>query len=164
MNPLEEVPYEINQDEEYELWILISQVRKELLMVSDRELKRRFGVSTVQLGILHALNNAYEAGISPSLSDLSRWVIRKHNTVSVILNGMEKRGLVKLERGLEGKRSVRVYITENGRSLYHDIQQKRKHIKQILGSLTPEERDQLKALLRKLDHKSRDILFKAPFP
>ena len=74
----------IGQDEEIELWALISQVRKELLTASDREL-RRFGVSTVQLGILHALNNAYEAGVSPSLSDLSRWVIRKHNTVSVIL-------------------------------------------------------------------------------
>lgn len=164
MNPAEEAHYEINQDEEYELWTLISQVRKELLMVSDRELKRRFGISSVQLGILYALNNAYEAGISPSLSDLSRWVLRKHNTVSVILNGMEKRDLVNLERGLDGKRSVRVHITENGRSLYHDTLQKRKHIKQILGNLTPEERDQLKAILRKLDHKSRDILFKLPFP
>ena len=164
MNSEDEAYYAINQDEEYELWILISQVRKELLTVSDRELKRRFGISTVQLGILYALNNAYEAGIIPSLSNLSRWVMRKHNTVSVILAGMEKRDMVKLDRGLEGKRSVRVRITDNGLSLYQDITQKRKHIRQILGSLTPEERDQLKTLLGKLENKSRDILFKRPFP
>ena len=152
----------IGQDEEIELWALISQVRKELLTASDREL-RRFGVSTVQLGILHALNNAYEAGVSPSLSDLSRWVIRKHNTVSVILGGMEKRGLVQLDRTSQPKRTVQIGITEKGREIYHQHMKSRKAIPQILGSLSSEERDQLRTLLRKLDQKSREILFKSPF-
>lgn len=163
MSPENDSIYEISQDEELDLWMLLSQVRKELLMVSDRELKKRFGISTVQLGILVALYNAHEAGVSPSLSDLSRWVIRKHNTVSVILGGMESRGLVRVERGSEGKRSVIVHITDSGRELHDDIQQKRRHIREILGVLTPEERQILTALLRKLDQKSREILFKGPF-
>jgi len=163
MNPENEGPYEISQDEEIELWMLLSQVRKELLMVSDRELKKRFGISTVQLGILAALYTAHEAGVAPSLSDLSRWVIRKHNTVSVTLTGMETRGLVRIERGSEGKRSVIVHITDSGRELYDHIQQKRKHIREILGALNPEERRSLAGLLRKLDQKSREILFKGPF-
>jgi DNA-binding MarR family transcriptional regulator len=162
MSPAEEPQYEISQDEEVELWALLSQVRKELLTASDREL-RRFGVSTVQLGILHALNNAYEAGVSPSLSDLSRWVIRQHNTVSVILGGMEKRGLVELDRTSQRKRTLRINITEKGRDLYAEHMKNRKNIPQILGSLSLEERDQLRTLLRKLDQKSRDILFKSPF-
>lgn len=152
----------IGQDEEIELWALISQVRKELLTASDREL-RRFGISTVQLGILYALNNAYEADVSPSLSDLSRWVTRKHNTVSVILGGMEKRGLVQLDRTSQPKRAVQIRITAKGREVYHQHMKNRKAIPQILGSLSPEERDQLRTLLRKLDQKSRDILFKSPF-
>ncbi|MCP4612808.1 MAG: winged helix DNA-binding protein [Planctomycetes bacterium] len=162
MNSSEETHHEITQDEEYEIWILIAQVRKELLMVSDRELKR-LGISSVQLGILYALNNAYNAGISPSLSDLSRWVNRQHNTVSVILGGMEKRGLVQLDRTSQPKRTVRISITEKGMTLYDQHMQNRKNIPQILGSLSPEERDQLRTLLRKLDQKSRDILFKSPF-
>ncbi len=162
MNPAEEPKDIISQDEEVELWALLSQVRKELLTASDREL-RRFGISTVQLGILYALNNAYEAGVSPSLSDLSRWVIRQHNTVSVILGGMEKRGLVQLDRTSRPKRTVQISITEKGQELYYQHMKNRKNIPQILGSLSPEERDQLRTLLRKLDQKSRDILFKSPF-
>ena len=46
MKSSKKTSYEIDQGEEYELWMLISQVRKELLLVSDRELKKRFGIST----------------------------------------------------------------------------------------------------------------------
>ncbi|MBT4512350.1 MAG: winged helix DNA-binding protein [Chloroflexi bacterium] len=136
MSPAEEPQYELSQDEEAELWALLSQVRKELLTASDREL-RPLGVSTVQLGILHALKTAYEAGVSPSLSDLSRWVIRQHNTVSVILDGMEKRGLVQLDRTSQPKRTVRISITEKGQDIYNQHMHNRKNIPQILGSLSP---------------------------
>ena len=162
MNSAEEPQYEISKDDEIELWALISQVRKELLTASDRELKR-LGISTVQLGILHALNNAYEAGVSPSLSDLSRWVVRQHNTVSVILSGMEKRELIQLDHDSKRQRTLRISITEKGRDIYHQHMSNRKNIPLILGSLSPEERDQLRIILRKLDQKSRDILFKSPF-
>lgn len=162
MREPEEVNTHPSQPEEIELWVLISQVRKEILMASDRELKR-FGVSTVQLGILHALYTAQEAGVSPNLSDLSRWVMRKHNTVSVILNSMEKRGLVLLERTSQRKRTVQVSITEKGRALYEAHMNNRKAVPQILGSLTQQERDQLVTLLKKLDLKSREILFKGPY-
>ncbi len=154
--------YDISEEEEFELWILISRVRKELLMASDREL-RHSGLSSVQMGILHALYNARQSGVLPNLSDLSRWVIRQHNTVSVMLTSMEKRGLVQLERSSQ-KRSVRISITDKGYALYEEVMEKRKAIPDILGSLSPKEREQLRNLLLKMDQKARDLLLNVPFP
>ena len=153
----------ITTEEEFEVWLLLSQVRKELLMASDRELKKRFGISTVQLGIIHALYAADEAGISISLSDLSRQVLRKHNTVSVILNGMEERGLIKIERDNENRRSISISLTDDGRAVFRETEAKRKNIKLIIGSLTAKERAQLVALLKKIDQKARDILYQGPY-
>ncbi|MFO8101801.1 MAG: MarR family transcriptional regulator [Dehalococcoidia bacterium] len=153
----------ITTEEELGVWMLLSQVRKELLMASDQELKKRFGISTVQLGILYALNNAAESGIAPSISDLARSILRKHNTVSVILAGMEKRGLIKMERLNKGKRSVTVHITEEGRDIFDAIEARRKNIKEIIGTLSARERRQLINLLQKLDRQAREILFKGPF-
>ena len=84
-------------------------------------------------------------------------------TVSVILDGMEKRGLVQLERASQHGRSVRISITEKGLALYDQHMKNRKNIPQILGVLSGEERNQLGALLKKLDQKSRDILSKPSF-
>ena len=154
--------HDISGEEELELWILISRVRKELLVASDREL-RRFGLSSVQMGILHALYKARQSGVLPNLSDLSRWVIRQHNTVSVMLTSMEKRGLVQLERSSQ-KRSVRISITDKGYDLYEEVMGKRKAVLGILGSLSPKEREKLRDLLTKMDQKARDILLKVSFP
>ena len=146
-----------SQPEEMDLWVLISKVRKQLLTVSDREL-RKSDISTVQLGILHALYNASEAGITPNLSDLARWIMRQHNTVSVMLTGMEKRGLVQLERNPAKKKGLKITITDKGSKLYEEMMEKRKAVPAIIGSLTVRERKQLKSLLEKLDEKSRLIL------
>lgn len=155
---------EITTQEQLSVWMLLSQVRKELLMVSDQELKKRFGVSTVQMGVLYALNEASESGITPTISDLARSILRKHNTVSVILRGMEKRGLITMDRSHKGKRNVTVRITEKGQEIFTAIEGKRENIKTIIGSLTVKERQQLITLLQKLDRQSRDILFKGPYP
>ncbi len=154
--------YEIDEEDELDLWILISRVRKKLLMASDRELKRS-GLSSVQMGILHALYSAHQVGVSPNLSDLSRWVIRQHNTVSVMLTSMEKRGLVQIERSATRK-GMRINITEEGARLYRQAMEKRRAIPEILGSLSSKERRQLKAILNKLDQKAQDTLLRVPFP
>ena len=154
--------YDVISEKELDLWLLISRVRKELLMASDRELKRS-GLTSVQMGILHALYKANESGVSPNLSDLARWVIRQHNTVSVMLTSMEKRGLVQIERGAP-KKGMRITITEKGAHLYLEVMAKRKAVPSILGSLTPKEQQRLRVLLLKLDQGARDTLLHVPFP
>lgn len=161
MTDLDELPG-LDNIEEMDLWFLISRVRKELLMASDRELKR-YNLSSVQMGILHALYNAHESGLSPNLSDLARWVIRQHNTVSVMLSAMGKKGLVTLERTTPPK-GMRIDITDQGIELYKEAMSKRKAIPLIVGILSQKERDQLKRILNKLDLKARDVLLTIPFP
>ena len=148
--------------EEMDLWFLISRVRKEMLMASDRELKR-YKLSSVQMGILHALYNAHESGFSPNLSDIARWVFRQHNTVSVMLSTMEKKGLVTLER-TPPPRSMKIDITDQGIQIYKEAMSKRKAVPAILRSLSSKERDQLKKILNKLDLKARETLLSIPFP
>jgi DNA-binding MarR family transcriptional regulator len=151
----------LSADEEYVLWTLLGQVNDGMLRARDNELKQ-FGISTVQVAILYAVKNL---GGSPTPSEISQWVFRKPHTVSAALDRMERHGLVRLIRNKKGKRQVKVAMTPKGEEVYRLQHGKRRVIPAILGSLAPEEREQLRTLLDRLRRKTFDELGPRPsFP
>ena len=74
-------------------------------------------------------------------------------TLTTNMNGLEKKGYIRRERGLEDKRVVYVTLTEKGRkAFYHHRDFHRKMIKAIVKDLSEEEREILYRCLVNLNH------------
>ena len=151
----------VTADEEYALWTLLSQVNDGMLRARDNEL-RTFGISAVQVGVMYALNNITGP---PTPSEISRWVFREPHTVSAALERMEKQGLVRLQRSTEGKRQVRVELTQKGQEIYRRQNRERRVVPGILECLSPKERQQLRGFLERLRRRTlEELVAKPPFP
>jgi len=132
--------------EEYEIWILLTQVTEGMLKSRDSEL-RPFGLSAIQFALLWVVKTADAA---PTASEIARRLMRQPASIYQLLDRMEAQGLVRCVRSAEGKREVRVEVTEKGAEAYRQARHARQVIPRILGALTVEERDVLKAVLEKL--------------
>jgi MarR family transcriptional regulator, 2-MHQ and catechol-resistance regulon repressor len=83
--------------------------------------------------------------------DLARKLLRSGGNVTVVLDNLEKRGLVGRERQKEDRRMVVVSLTTPGRKVIAGIfPTHAKAITAEMGRLSPEEQETLRALCRKL--------------
>lgn len=147
--------------EEYELWTLLNQVNDGMLRVRDKEL-RPLSVSTVQVAILYALA---KGGQPMTQSEVASWVFRKPHTVAAALRRMEERGLVLQTREVEGKRQMRVEMTEKGLALFRRQHRRREAVPRVLKSLNAEERRHLRVLLERLRARTMvELAAKPPSP
>ncbi len=131
--------------EEYEFWILMTQVVEGLSKVNEHEL-RPIGLSPVQLGVMYVVKTAKEPLIG---SEIARRLVRKPQSVHQLLDRMETQGMVRRIRNNEGKREVPIELTEKGEKLF--IEAGKIHIiPEILGQLSPKERKLVRTILEKL--------------
>lgn len=88
-------------------------------------------------------------GVLPS--ELSQWLGVSRNTVSALLNGLEKQGLIQRHLHPEDRRRLQIRLTDDGHALVQDHAPKMgSFINYLFDPLTQEERDTLSALLDKL--------------
>ncbi len=131
--------------EEYEFWILMTQVVEGLSKVNENELKP-IGLSPVQLGVMYVVKTAKEPLIG---SEIARRLVRKPQSVHQLLDRMEKQGMVRRIRNTDGKREVPIELTEKGEELF--IEAGKIHvIPEILGQLSSKERKLVRTILEKL--------------
>ena len=131
--------------EQYEFWILMTQVVEGLMKVNENEM-RPIGLSPIQLGVMYVVKTAKEPLIG---SEIARRLVRKPQSVHELLNRMEEQGMVKRIRSPEGKREVAIELTQKGEELF--IEAGKVHIiPEILGQLSPQERKEVRAILEKL--------------
>jgi MarR family 2-MHQ and catechol resistance regulon transcriptional repressor len=105
------------------------------------------GLSDSQFGALEAL---YHLGPLHQC-ELGRKLLRSSGNITMVVDNLEKRGLVRRERGREDRRFVTVHITEEGRRLIGRIFPG--HVANIvtqMSVLTAAEQDELGRLCRKL--------------
>lgn len=99
-----------------------------------------------------------------TLEELSVWTLKEFNSVSTLINRMDKKGLVKKIKKNEELKTY-VTLTEKGSELYHrGVTERSIHL--IFDKLSEEERKQLKDLLKKVRNAAREILglnYKPPF-
>ena len=163
--PDEQEKYDsVSPEEERKLWVLLSEVGKGLNMALEREL-RSFGISPMQVGVMYCLDVMKDSGVVPTPSEISRWLSRRPNTISALLQRMEKQGLVRLKRNSQGKNTILVERTKKGQKIYVEVREKTHAIASALGCLSSSERNQLREYLEMLDLKLQKMLTrKAPFP
>jgi MarR family transcriptional regulator, organic hydroperoxide resistance regulator len=123
--------------------VLIGCTAQEIANFVERALKE-FDLSRAQLNVLHFLDT--EATGPLTVNQLRELLIDDSPNVSRVLNKMVDKGLVQKERQSDDQRVVHISLTEKGRRLHKQADQK------ITGhniKLSPKECQQLIALLMK---------------
>ncbi len=138
------------EDEDQDLWLLLTHTRYAVFRAREKELQR-YGITPEQVSLLFVVK-AKDNKVTPA--DLARYLIRQPHTVSALVDRMAKRGLVKKVKDLERKNLVRVSITEKGQRAYEQST-KRGPIHRIMGELDPGEKKKFRRYLETIYAKAR---------
>jgi DNA-binding MarR family transcriptional regulator len=101
--------------------VLIGCTAQEIANFVERQLKD-FDISREQLGVLHYLDTAKVDKMT--VNDLRKTLIDDSPNVSRMLNKMADKGLVRKERQSDDQRIVYISLTEKGRHLHHQADQR----------------------------------------
>ncbi len=100
-----------------------------------------------QFGVLDAL---YFLG-PLSQRDLAQKHLMSPGNMTMVVDHLEKRGLVSRERQTDDRRFVKVHLTEEGRQLFESILPRHvREIQDVMSTLSPAEQEELGRLCRKL--------------
>lgn len=117
------------------------------------------GVTESQFGVLEAL---YHLGPLHQRA-LAEKILRSGGNITMVVDNLEKRGLVRRERGAEDRRVVTVHLTPEGRQLIQKIFPR--HVACIVAEmsiLSPVEQDELGRLCRKLGKQEKPVQGEQP--
>ena len=141
------------------LFVLFDQTRDTLIHAVKLELEQS-KTNFAQCRILYVLTQK-KNGMTQG--DLAKWLLRNLNSVSTLINKMEREGLVKKTKNKEDGK-VYVTLTQQGSEVWDEVGERA--ILLTFAVLSKEERKQLKVLLKRLWTEARNILgldFKPPF-
>jgi DNA-binding MarR family transcriptional regulator len=133
----------------FELWIWLSQASFAISKSRQKELNK-YGLTEVQtivLLILKSLNH------KPTPGEIAYWLFREHNSVSEILNRMEKKGLLIKHKDPSKKNMVRISMTEKGEQAYL-LSTKRESILNVFSGLSSNDCKQLLGYIKKLRNRA----------
>ena len=133
------------EDEDQDLWLLLTHTRYAIFRAREKELQR-YGVSPEQVGLLFVVQ---ALGNKTTPAALARHIIRQPHTVSALVDRMARRGLVKKVKDLDRKNLVRVVMTEKGKKTY-DLSTKRGPIHRIFNTMDAKEKKAFRGHLEKL--------------
>jgi DNA-binding MarR family transcriptional regulator len=157
---IEKIRISKRNDPEVNLYILLDQTDGIVTNAVELEVKH-LRVTQPQVKILTILSRQ---DTPVTLEELSNWTLKEFNSVSTLINRMEKKGLVKK---IKKNNDLKTYVTltEKGSKLYHKgVTERSIHL--IFDGLSEEERKQLKELLKKVRNTTRELLglaYKPPF-
>jgi MarR family 2-MHQ and catechol resistance regulon transcriptional repressor len=105
------------------------------------------GLTLSQFAVLEAL---YHVG-PQCLGELARRILTSSGNLTLVIDNLQKRGLVKREQQGKDKRFVLACITPSGEKLIAKIfPEHARRITEVMGRLKADEQDQLGQLCRKL--------------
>lgn len=88
-------------------------------------------------------------------TDVAKWLDRNTNTITLIIDRMEKDGLVSRVRDLKDRRALRLLISPRGLKLYEQATRPSRELpKTILSALSADELSTLINLLEKIRQKT----------
>lgn len=105
------------------------------------------GLTPSQFGVLEALHS-----LGPLCQrDLAAKILKTSGNVTLVLDNLEKRELVRRERSADDRRYITVSLTLKGDALIRDVfPQHAQAVQEDLSILTPAEQEELGRLCRKL--------------
>src|SRR5258707_5331256 len=110
----------------------------------------RYELSEGKLVVLQLLRQAPHSRLTPSALAEAAGVTR--GTMTGLLAGLERSGLVKRDEHPEDGRMFTIELTEAALDLFEQVLPERfRHIKEFMSTLTEEEQQQLLSLLEKMN-------------
>jgi len=157
---LEAIRERKKNDPDINLYILLDQVDSIITNAVELELKH-LRLSQPQARVLTMLSREGEPA---TIEELANWTLKEFNSVSTLINRMEKKDLIKKIRK-PGDLKTYVALTEKGSELYHK-QVTERSIHLIFDKLSDEEKRAFDGILKKLRATTRDLLgldYRPPF-
>jgi DNA-binding MarR family transcriptional regulator len=142
---------------DYELWALLDATGFAISRLRELELGQ-FGLTIEQAAILKFLQTVGRPTTVKEIEDLT---LRQQHSISILINRMDKMGLVTRERG-PGEKSSRILITDLGRSLLRNVTTA--SLKRAFSVLTSRERPLFACSLRSLHEQARRLLIPGGVP
>ena len=106
-----------------------------------------FGLTEPQFGALETLGHLGQM----TIGDLCRKQLVSGGNMTVVVDNLEKEGLVERLRPVKDRRVVEVRLTRKGKKLFENIFAKHaQHVASVASVLTEDEQRQLGALAKKL--------------
>ena len=138
----------------------MDQTNSVLIQAVELELKH-LQVTQPQVRVLTMLSRENNP---VTLEELANWTLKEFNSVSTLINRMEKKGLIKKIKK-DGDLKTYITLTEKGSDLYHrQVTERSIHL--IFSKLSKDEQKQLENALKKVRDNTRDLLglnFRPPF-
>ena len=159
-NEIENIRTTKKYDPAVNLYILLDQTDGIVTSAVELEIKH-LKMTQPQVKVLTMLSRQDKPA---TLEELANWTLKEFNSVSTLINRMEKKGLVKKSKK-NGDLKTYVTLTEKGSDLYHK-QVTERSIHLIFDKLSPEEKKQLDSILKKVRDTTRDLLgldYRPPF-
>jgi len=153
---------DIFTDEDYQIWRLVLQARNAMHKARNRELAE-YNLTTRQAAILQ-IAKATNGDATPY--KIAKWTILEPHALLTVLKNMERKNLVKRVKKVGKRRATGIVLTNQGRIAYEQTV-KFEPLHTILNSLSKEERNQLKRILKILRDeglKQLGVSRKMPFP
>ena len=132
-------------DRDYYITYLINIASENIHKTRKNELQK-YGISPRQAACLNAIQ---ALGGRPTPAEIARYMIREHNTILVILDRMERDGLINKSKAPRKKNTYTISMTEKGMCAHNDSLS-RESLHEIMSSLSHEESNLLKSCLEKL--------------
>ncbi|MGD0781124.1 MAG: MarR family winged helix-turn-helix transcriptional regulator [Dehalococcoidales bacterium] len=159
-NDIKNVRISKKKDQDINLYILLDQTDSIITNAIELEIKH-LRMTQPQVRVLTMLSREDKP---VTIDELANWTLKEFNSVSTLINRMEKKSLIKKVKKA-GELKTYVTLTEKGSNLYHK-QVTERSIHLIFDKLTSEEKQQLDLILKKLRDTTRDIMgldYRPPF-
>lgn len=140
------VRYGKKADRALSLWVKLARAFSVFSKASDADIVR-YGLTQAQFGVVECLGH-----LGPlTLGELCKKKLVSGGNMTVVVDNLEKLGLVERVHSLADRRAIVVQLTKKGKSLFKKIfPQHAKHIAQLVSVLSEHEQKELARLLKKL--------------
>lgn len=135
-------------------WIMYQSTYESVMKCAD-ETSARTGLSHRQYQVLRAIKDI--SGMVTATA-VANWLDRNPNSITLIIDRMEKAGMVKRVRDLGDRRSIRLMITPEGERRREMANKPAYELsKEILSALTEDELSTFVELLSKIREKTFEL-------
>jgi MarR family transcriptional regulator, 2-MHQ and catechol-resistance regulon repressor len=133
-------------DRALSMWVKLARAHNTMSALADRNIAG-FGLTTPQFGALECLGH-----LGPmTIGELCRKMLVSGGNMTVVVDNLEKEGLVERIRDTADRRKILVMLTPKGKRLFDTIfTDHAEYIAQLASVLTPKEQEALSRLLKKL--------------
>ncbi|MER3523805.1 MAG: MarR family transcriptional regulator [Ignavibacteria bacterium] len=128
------------------LWVKLARAFAVFSKASDADIAR-YGLTQAQFGVVECLGH-----LGPmTLGQLCKKKLVSGGNMTVVVDNLEKLGLVERVQSLDDRRAIVVQLTKKGKILFRKIfPQHAQHIASLVSALSDKEQEELARLLKKL--------------